>query len=315
MQEIHSGATDKIQLVIYRDGNKVDADGTVTVQIYNADDSNKTVIVSGSAYNEPYLGLYSFEIGPSVTSINRVLKIIWSYSVNGNSTTETNYVEIVTPYATVSDIIDYYGFGTRPQDNNYKSHAQITNMEKLARTVINGYTGQQFSLRYGSQEVTGNGSDAAWLTEPIQSIDSIYENGTMVYSASNGSVKYNTFGFDLEITQTSKVVRIVNNSWDVRYDNQVDPTVLYYGRFRNQSRYKFTGLIGWNYVPQDVKLAAILLAGDYMSNDSAWRVKYLNKISMSEVSFEMKAGAYNGTGNLIVDNILDQYRNVGIVII
>jgi hypothetical protein len=29
----------------------------------------------------------------------------------------------------------------------------------------------------------------------------------------------------------------------------------------------------------------------------------------------MKAGAYNGTGNLIVDNSLDQYRNVGIVVI
>jgi hypothetical protein len=301
--------------VIYRDGNKVDADGTVTVQMYNADDSTNTLLTSGSAYNEPYLGLYSFEVSPSITLINRVLKILWSYTVNGNSTTETNYVEIVTPYATVSDILDYYGFGTRPQDNNYKSHTQITNMEKLARTVINGYTGQQFSLRYGSQEVVGNGSDGAWLTEPVQSVDSMYENGILVYSASSGSVTYNTFGFGLEITQTSKVVRIINNSWDVRYDNQVDPTVLYYGRFRDQSRYKFTGLIGWNYVPQDVKLATILLAGDYMSNDAAWRIKYLNKISMSEVSFEMKAGAYNGTGNLIVDNILDQYRNVGIVVI
>ncbi len=315
MQEIHSGATDKIQLVIYRDGNKIDADGTVTVSIYDADDSTNILLTSGSAYNEPYLGLYSFEINPTITKINRVLKVNWAYSVNSNSTSETNYVEVVTPYATVSDIVDYYGFGTRPQDNNYKSHTQITNMEKLARTVINGYTGQQFSLRYGSQEVVGNGSDAAWLTEPVQSIDAMYENGVLMYSASSGSVTYNNFGFNLEITQTSKVVRIINSLWDVRYDNQVDPTILYYGRFRDQSRYKFTGLIGWNYVPQDVKLAAILLAGDYMSNDSAWRVKYLNKISMSEVSFEMKAGAYNGTGNLIVDNILDQYRNVGIVII
>ena len=315
MQEIHSGATDKIQLVIYRDGNKIDADGTVTVSIYDADDSTNILLTNGSAYNEPYLGLYSFEINPTITKINRVLKVNWAYSVNSNSTSETNYVEVVTPYATVSDIVDYYGFGTRPQDNNYKSHTQITNMEKLARTVINGYTGQQFSLRYGSQEVVGNGSDAAWLTEPVQSIDAMYENGVLMYSASSGSVTYNNFGFNLEITQTSKVVRIINSLWDVRYDNQVDPTILYYGRFRDQSRYKFTGLIGWNYVPQDVKLAAILLAGDYMSNDSAWRVKYLNKISMSEVSFEMKAGAYNGTGNLIVDNILDQYRNVGIVII
>jgi hypothetical protein len=41
----------------------------------------------------------------------------------------------------------------------------------------------------------------------------------------------------------------------------------------------------------------------------------LNDISLSEVSFKMMAGAFNGTGNLLVDNMLDMYRNVGIVII
>ena len=197
MQEIHSGATDKIQLVIYRDGNKIDADGTVTVSIYDADDSTNILLTSGSAYNEPYLGLYSFEINPTITKINRVLKVNWAYSVNSNSTSETNYVEVVTPYATVSDIVDYYGFGTRPQDNNYKSHTQITNIEKLARTVINGYTGQQFSLRYGSQEVVGTGSDGLWLTEPVQSVDSMYENGILMYSASSGQVIFNNFGFSV----------------------------------------------------------------------------------------------------------------------
>ena len=129
------------------------------------------------------------------------------------------------------------------------------------------------------------------------------------------STSYNTFGFGLEITQTSRLVRIINTSWDVRYDNQVDPTVLYYGRFRQHARYKFYGEIGWTYVPQDIKYCAIKLAGNILSHDAQWRERYLKKVNLSEISFELADGAFNGTGDVIVDSILDNYRNTGIVII
>lgn len=319
MQQIQNGGTEKIELTIYKDGNLVNADGTVSVYIYNADEivsasSTPTVLVSGTAVNEPPMGIYTYEINPSVTSIDRTLKVVWTYQVNSISASTTSFISVFTPYVTISDIVDYYDLGTKPSEINYKSQSQIVNLEKLARTVINGYAGQNFGRRYGYQEIFGQGSDAAWLTEPMLSIDQIYENDRLVYD-STGSVVYNTFGFNFEITQTNKVIRIVNPDWDVRYDNQVDPTILYYGRFRANSRYKFVGQIGWNYVPQDIKLCATLLVGDYMANDSAWRIKYLKKVGLSETNFEMHNGAFNGTGNLIVDNLLDSYRNVGIVII
>ena len=314
MQEVEFGSNSKISITIYRNGVETNADGTVTLSFYDATDTTNTLITTGSAVNEQPLGVYDFEIGPSITSMNRTLKVVWAYSINSASTTQTTFVNVVTPYATVSDIIDYYGIGPKPSDPNFFPQTKLKNLEKIARTVINGYTGQQFGARLGSQELFSYGSDAVFLTEPMLTINQVYEDDNLVIDYTASPV-FNQFGFDVEITDTGKVVRIVNVDWDVRYDNQVDPTILYYGKFRDGSRYRFSGVIGWQFVPQDIKLAALLLVGDYMSNDSAWRVKYLTKVAMSETSFEMAPGAFNGTGNLLVDNILDSYRNTGIVII
>ena len=314
MQQINNGDFEELELVIVRNNEKVDADGTVLVSIYDADDSNNTVIVSGSATNQPMHGHYAFGVDATVTGLNKVIRADWLYTVNSSSVVQSTFYEIVTPYTTVSDIVDYYNLGSSPSDLNYRPYDQIRNAERLARTVIEGYTGQKFGKRNGSQEVFGNGSDACFMTEPMVKLNKMYENDALLYDATQSPV-FNDFGFDLILTQTNKTVRILNTGWDVRYDNNIDPSVLYYGRFRNHSRYKFEGVIGWNYVPPNVKLAATILAGDYLSNDAAWRIRYLNEVSMGQVTFKMTAGAFNGTGNILVDNMLDVYRNVGIVII
>ncbi|NDB84179.1 MAG: hypothetical protein EB127_15905 [Alphaproteobacteria bacterium] len=314
MQQINNGDLEKLELVIVKNNEHVDADGSVTVELFNADDTSNTVLTSGSATNESITGVYSFQIGPDITSLNKIVRAEWSYSIDSSSVVQSTFHEILTPYATISDIIDYYNFGVQPSDLNYRPFEEIRNAERLARTVIDGYTGQKFGKRTGWQEVFGNGSDACFMTEPMIQLDKMYENDIVVYDAIS-SPSVNQFGFELMITQTGKTVRIVNAGWDVRYDNNIDPSILYYGRFRNNSRYKFEGIIGWNYVPANVKLSTILLAGDYLANDAAWRIKYLKEVSLSEITFKMAPGAFNGTGNLLVDNMLDMYRNVGIVII
>ena len=131
-------------------------------------------------------------------------------------------------------------------------------------------------------------------------LDKVWENDQLMIDNTVSPV-YNNFGFALEISPTGKAVRIINAGWDVRYDNQVDPAVLYYGRFRDGARYKFQGQLGYKYVPEDIKMAAMLLVNDILSNDYNWRNKYLQKVDLSEISFEMAKGAFNGTGNIAVE--------------
>jgi len=315
LQEIHRGTNQNAEFYIYDQfGNLCNADSTVLVDIYDMN-SGSTLLTSGSAVKDERLGLYTFNISPTYTApADTVLRLNWQYSLNSSSYSQYDYFSVVTPYATVSDIIDFNNYGGRPQDPNYKSVEQITYAEQIARMQINNYTMLNFGRRYGSQEIFGIGSDAIELTEPMISLTKVYGNGVLIidYTA---SPTYNIANWDVELTPTNKAVRIINNGWDVRYDNQVDPTVLFYGQFRKNERYKFEGYIGYNYVPQDIKLCTMILVNDLLSNDAAWRVKYLNKVKLSETEFSIGKGAFNGTGNVIVDSILDTYRNVGIVVI
>lgn len=313
MQEIHNGTQETVTLVIYKQGQLTNADGNVLINITDADDGT-VLLSSASAVNDPPTGEYSYEITPDLTQLNRVLKIKWSYALGGKNTSQIQFAQIVTPYATVSEIVDYYNLGTKPSEINYQSQSNIIAAEQIARTMINNYTSLDFGKRYGSQEIFGSGSDALELTEKMLYVDKVYENTnlTIDYTA---SPTYNTFGYDVELSPTGKAVRIINDFADVRYDNQVDPTITYYGKFRNNARYTIVGEIGYDYVPQDIKLCSLLLCGDLLSNDAAWRTKYLKKVTLAEVSFDLAAGAFNGTGNVIVDGILDQYRNYNIVVI
>jgi len=316
LQNIQKGSQQKVQLNVYSNGELTQADSLPTVSVYDAD--NDATPIAGynnlSVIDEVEAGVYSFLVTPALTQLNRVLEIKWSYTIGGNQTSETNYYSVDTPYSTPSDTIDFLQYGSQPSDINYHSIAEIQSAEKVARTIIDGYTGQKFWTYYGSQEMFGKGSDAIELIERMISIDQIYEDDLLVVDNTQNPT-YNTFGFGVNLTQTGFAARIEWAGWDIRYDNQVDPTVLYYGRFRDNARYKFVGQIGYKYVPEDIKLASMLLVNDILSNDYNWRNKYLKKVDLSEVSFEMAAGAFNGTGNITVDGILDQYRKQNIVII
>jgi hypothetical protein len=315
LQIITRNSQEKIYLNIYADGELTQADEIPTLTIYDAD-TNLIVheIENVAVLYDTEDGVYYYFIDQHVTSANRTIQVVWRYLLNGVIGYEYDYYKIDKAYADPSEIIDFLGFGSNPSEVNYHDIKEIQSAEKLARTIIDGYTMQTFGRILGSQEQMGNGSDAIQLTERMIRIDKVYENGLLVID-NTVSPAVNNFGFPIEISPTGKAVRIINAGWDVRYDNQVDPTILYYGRFRDGARYKFEGLIGYNYIPEDIKLATMLLVGDIVSNDFNWRNKYLKKVDLSEISFEMAPGAFNGTGNVVVDNILDLYRNHNIVVI
>ena len=313
MHQIPRGTTELAEFEIYVDGKLANADGNVTVSVTDAN-YGTTVGTGGIATNDPVLGKYTFDLDPSYTNLNRVLKVQWSYVVNGKAVTQEDFYEVFTAYAPASKIIDHYNFGTRPQDLNYYSLEEIVQAERVARYQIEAYANQSFGRYYGNQEQFGYGSDAIELVQRMVNIQQVYENGILVIDYTQDPV-YNTFGYDIELSPTNKAARIIKNSQDVIYEGQFDPTVLYYGRFREHARYNFYGEMGWTYVPQDIQYCAVKLTGNILSRDAQWRERYLKKVDLSEISFELADGAFNGTGDVIVDSILDNYRTTGIVII
>lgn len=316
MHQIIRGTTATAELEIYYKKELCNADGDVYAIIVDADYPDNILLPSALAYNDPEIGKYTLDLNPSVTSLNRVIRITWNYEINGQPTYQEDFYQIYTPYASLADIIEYYNFGTRPSDINYKTEDEIQAAEFIARMQIETYASQSFGRYWGDQEIFGNGSDALELNERMLEISQIYENGLLAIDYTQNP-EYNTFGFEVELTPTYRAIRIVNRDYQniIAYDSSFDPTVMYSGFFKSGYRYRIYGEKGWPYVPQDVRRCTVLLAGDYLSRDSEWRQKYLNKIQLGDINFQLDSGAFTGTGNAIVDQILDNYRNTGIVII
>ena len=320
MQIIPRNTQTKIYLYVYVDGVLTTPDSIPTVSIHDADIIHDNTPVStypgylDKPATEEEPGVYSVYINQTLTSVTRVMEAVWRYQINGEQCEQYDVYKVESAYADTSEIIDFLNLGASPADINYYAQEELITAEKMARTIVEGYTMQRFDRWYGQQEQMGIGSDAIELTEKMLILQKVYENGLLVID-NTVTPAVNNFGFPIELSPTGKAARIVNTGWDVRYDNQVDPTIMYYGRFRDQTRYTFEGQMGYRYVPEDIKIATMMLVGDIISNDFNWRNKYLKKVDLSEISFEMASGAFNGTGNVMVDNILDLYRNLNIVVI
>ena len=311
MHEIFTNTFHKHEIILYKNNVPTDPDSTPTINVYNAD--TDVLIESGSAIATGVTGEFYYQITPNLSSVDRVLRIQWNYSFNSYQVQENSYAGVVTPYATLSDIIYELSIGKAPSDENYIEPEQILFAERLARIQINNYTMQTFSKRDSQQTMYGIGTDTLFLTEKMLSVSSIYENEFLVYQKT--PYVNSLSDYDLTLSDTGKTILIPsppNESVNRAYDPFGTTSK---NRFVNGKRYTVSGIIGWQNVPQDIRAATVMLAGDILSRDYQWRNKYLSKVNLSEISFDINSAAFVGTGNSIVDSILDSYKNVGIVII
>jgi hypothetical protein len=287
-----------------------------TVTVYDAE--TNVEVDSGTAKSTNDVGQYYYQITPTSSSVDRPLRLQWDYQfdLDGDtiSLSENSFASVVTPYATLPELIFELSIGAEPSDDNYIDPEQILFAERLARIKIDNYTSQTFGKRVGSQTVYGIGANSLFLREKMLDVTAIYEGTTLVYRS---SPYYNSLSsYDLTVSDTGKIVIISDgDSIDYQYSKISDPFATTASRFANNKRYSVEGTIGWQYVPSDIRTAAILLVGDILTSDYEWRNKYLNQVNLSEVSFKINSAAFQGTGNATVDSILDAYTDVGIVLL
>jgi hypothetical protein len=299
--------------VLYKNNVATDPDSTPTVSVYNAETDE--LITTGSALYDDGPGQYYYQITPTLSNVDRNLRVQWNYSFDSASVSENSFAAVVTPYATLPEIISELKIGVQSYDDDYVNPEQILFAERLARIQIENYTSQSFNKRSGAQTMYGIGANTLFLTEKMLTIENIYEDDILIYSASTG---YNDLGGTPALSDTGKTIYLnleENNGTVPRPSQDVLISSSKIGRFKDGKRYTVTGVIGWQYVPQDIRTATVMLVSDILSTDYQWRNKYLSKINLSEVSFQLNSGAFLGTGNAIVDSILDAYKNIGIVLI
>ena len=314
MIEIYTGSLGKINLTTYEDGVPVEPDASPTVAIVNAETGSSVATGTATLIDVDYEGEYEFILPISATSTDRVLKATWSYAISSKNIQEVEYVYVTTPYATIDEIVSELGYSSQTQDANYFSYDKIKSAERVARMMINDYLGFSLGKYTGTIVAYGDGADVIILPSKMISFTSLTENDKLVINTSDN---YNQFGYAVEITETGYGLRIVPQTPgdDISEQEYYDIINLRSGQFRNGYRYEITGVVGWNYIPVEVKQAMFLLVNDLLCSDSTWRTKYVKKITSGQMSVELSSLTFMGTGNALADALLQKFKSIQAVVI
>ena len=308
--ELYTNRTQRIYLDIYVDDELTSVNVLPSVNIY--DNITDTLIVSGTAKAEiDNEGHYSYEIRDDYLPVDREIKAVWTYSVQGNTMTTVDTYSAITPYISISDIYTKLHFGREEGDTNYVPYHEVQQAEKFARFMIENYTGMTFGKKESVITAYGQDADVLFLGEKIISIHSLKENGKTVIDNINN---INNFGYPVEITETGFSIRIVSDE-DINEGGGKDIVYPLMGSFYNGYRYEVRGIFGWRGVPEKVQTAALMLMKDYFSKDHIWRTRYVNNVSFGDTDMEFSKLAFRGTGNFYVDKLLDEFKSTNMAVI
>jgi len=233
-----------------------------------------------------------------------VVKWRFNYSEGGVSKlyTHDTPVKVVTPYVTLDEI-----HAAIPDINAYATNAEITRAERRVRGVIENHTGQKFGRFVGKRQVIGAGDIQLKLPERLVSVTTLTGAGVipnMAFYAVRGD------GWYVGVSNPTP-------EGDYVFENVIrDPdSVWNYRGFRDNIVYTIDGVWGYDEVPSGVKEAALILIEEALCPQTVYRDRYLKAISGDGWRYEFTPGAYVGTGSVVADQLLEQYRRTTMTVI
>lgn len=242
----------------------------------------------------------------SVTRYDGKFDVVVDYEIEGREYQKRDTHEVITPLFSPQELIefdpDFNSLVNKDGKNDDEKYAAIHNLERLIRTLFETITGQKFGLEYGTVVFPGSGSKMIGL--PKRALDvKPYENSNDI----------SAYGFT-NITNDGWVLRASpRSSWIQKFEP--DNSTYARATFSRDKNYSLTGLWGYHSPPEDIVLAAKILASDYGCEQAAWRDKWIKSIRAADWRIEFDSRAYLLTGNVKVDQLLDKYTRVRMVVL
>lgn len=230
--------------------------------------------------------------------------------VEDNITVERPYVDPSTLGETASDI------------------AVAAYNERLARAIIDSITGG-FYFKTTWVETTGQGTDYIPVWEKVYKILKVYENAELVYNSSLSTPALGEWNYTVTKDKTAitkdpnYVITDFNRAESApvglgmassdsisMFDTadsgntlSVKPGVL----FNGGADYLLHLETGYKVVPNDVQDATKMLVNDIACGKLEYFKRYITDYSTDQFKIKIDAAALSGTGNILVDKILDKY--------
>lgn len=285
---------------IYRDTNDTavlehPVTGPLTADIYRGDE-----VISANQAVTSSNGRHATAIDWTSAQYDGQLKIVWKKT----GFSRVTYEEVVTPIVPLSELAEL----DLTEEEQFEAEAVV-------RRIIEAYTGQSFGKFTGTIDVNGNDSSQLALPTPLLILAEM-SDGTLDYDVNSFVIRGSGWFlgqapgayWTIKDAPPEEVLDDFNN---VIYA----PGTIKKKDFSYTSYYTIKGDWGYETVPYPVIQAARMLISDYSCQDSSYRDRYLESMKAADWRIQYTQGAYDGTGNLKADQLLEPFKLSNLAVI
>lgn len=185
--------------------------------------------------------------------------------------------------------------------------------ELIARSIIDTYTEDGFYNHKSIYQVLGNGTDYLPVWRDANRVLKVYENNVLIYD-----IDAETNEYEYRITlDNSAIVRV-----ETGQSNSVSSPVIKFptargdlafglstvGTFPMNYDYLFVLDEGYRAIPPEVAAAVKILIEDIKCGKLNYYEKYITSYSTDQFKMQFDSKLLEGTGNAIVDKMLEKYK-------
>lgn len=244
--------------------------------------------------------------------------VVYQGSVDQDSIVVEDNLEIKRPYVNPNKLAS-----TASEVAEYAKH------ERIARAIIDSITGG-FYYKVEWLDKTGQGTDYLPIWDRTYKILKAYENSSLVYDITLEEPILGEWSYELTKDKTAIMKNtatpglIGNRSEQKGLNLHVAPSDSFnvYDTDYSENAYTFsTGAAfpeGWDYlflletgykvVPHDIYEAALMLIDDISCGKIDYYKRYVTSYNTEQFRVQFDKTVLDGTGNMLVDKILDKYK-------
>lgn len=193
--------------------------------------------------------------------------------------------------------------------------AEYKALELVARSIVDTIITDGFYNNKKVVQCVGQGTDYLSLWTNSHKVLKVYENNVLVFDAEAPDENIYDYTITLDGTAVQRVVVDQFNRSEIAPPNipVARGDLAYYG-YRSvafPSGYDYTLVLdlGYKTIPSDVTAAVTMLIEDIKCGKLDYFLRSVTAYNTDQFRIQFDKSMFNGTGNLIVDKILDKYSN------
>jgi hypothetical protein len=191
--------------------------------------------------------------------------------------------------------------------------------EVIARSIIDTYINDGFYNHKSILQSQGNGLDYMPVWRMANRVLKVYENNILIYDKDAEDPTTNLYNFSITL-DNSAIQKTSNTEYNRLTQTFPDQTLpisrgdVQYGYERRSggvfsigSDYLFVLDEGFRALPTDVVNATTILINDIKCGKLDYYQRYISQYDTDQFTVKFDASQIKGTGNLMVDKMLDKY--------